>query len=652
MCVESEEISGRVLTLLVSAVLSSPCLSRTRWFHQPMKTYAFDYETFYSKDYSIRGSSNWQYTHHPEFDAFLLAVAGDDGFEWVGHPKDFNWTLLNGAIVLAHNAPFEEAVTNRLKELGIIPAGIEFAALFDTADLAAYLGYPRSLKEAAFHLLDMKMDKDARSKAKGKHWDDMDADFQKVFSTYALTDAKTELAIWLKHNHKWPKWERQLSQMTREMCAAGLPVDMTQVLETVSNLQTQLWKTRTMIPWAEDPEAPALSPKLVATECRKCNIPPPKSMAKDSEVFDNWLKTYGDIAPWALAIGQYRRINAMLKKMETMRDRTKEDGTMPIGIKYGGAHTMRDSGDTGWNPQNLSRFPFFFDANGLITDSLTIKNCIAGWKKGATPDYVTFIVDMRGCICAPEGKVLGVSDLAAIEPCVLACLSENHPLLALLRKGYGIYEAHARATGRWTGEGKLKIEDPEKYAFMKVEVLGLGYGAGADKLIIIAKTLADIDLTFPQSEQIVLNFRKSAAPIPALWRKLERFMANSAPGDFEMELPSGRLMRYRKVVSYHGLTAEIPRLGKMMRVGFWGGSLTENITQGGARDVFMDRCIKLKEEGLPPILRAHDESVQIFDEDTAEDNMKTTLQIMGTAPTWMPDLPISAEGFLTKRYRK
>ena len=43
-----------------------------------------------------------------------------------------------------------------------------------------------------------------------------------------------------------------------------------------------------------------------------------------------------------------------------------------------------------------------------------------------------------------------------------------------------------------------------------------------------------------------------------------------------MELPSGREMRYRDVRSFAGLNAVIPRMGKMMRLGFWGGTLTEN----------------------------------------------------------------------------
>jgi hypothetical protein len=82
---------------------------------------AFDYETYYSKTYSIRDLGNYGYTHHEEFDAFLLSVAGQDGFKWCGNPKDFDWGYLDGKILVAHNAGFEQAVTERLVELGICP---------------------------------------------------------------------------------------------------------------------------------------------------------------------------------------------------------------------------------------------------------------------------------------------------------------------------------------------------------------------------------------------------------------------------------------------------------------------------------------------------------------------------------------------------
>lgn len=624
-----------------------------------MKTpiYAFDYETYYSKTYSIRDLGNWAYCHHPEFNAYMLSVCGDNGFEFIGSPEDFDWPRLNGADVIAHNAGFEQAVTTRLLELGIIKCDLEFNNFYDTADLAAYLGYPRSLVEAAKGLLGIIPDKSMRDKAKGKQWKDMTPDEQRDMSIYGLTDSRLELKLWLEHGHKWPAWERELSAMTRDMCAEGLPIDLAAVRSAIATLETQLAACRGRIPWAGDPETPALSKKLMAVECAKHNIAPPKSMAKTSEEFDEWLRQHGDSLPFAKAMGQYRSMNMLLKKLETMIIRTIPNetdpnrGQMPYSLKYGGAHTMRDSGDAGWNPQNLNRKPVLFGPGGLITDEATQKAAVGFFHIAKKwPEHVES-VDMRSMITAPPGKILGVVDLKAIEPCCLNWFAEDEEILKMLRAGMDPYEAQARVTGRYDDPRPLEEVDKDLRQYMKVEVLGLGYGAGPEKAIVIAKTLAGLELTIAQTTPIVAQFR-SRKFIPALWRKLEKGMKDSAPGTYEMELPSGRIQRYREVRNYGSLSAMIPRSGRMMRLKTWGGSLAENITQGAARDVFMDKCITLKNEGLPQILRVHDEGLFLFDEDKAEDDLKLAQQIMAASISWMPGLPLGASAHLCLKYTK
>jgi DNA polymerase bacteriophage-type len=158
-------------------------------------------------------------------------------------------------------------------------------------------------------------------------------------------------------------------------------------------------------------------------------------------------------------------------------------------------------------------------------------------------------------------------------------------------------------------------------------------------------------LTLDETKALVAKFR-SRPYIPGFWRELEEAMAASAPDDFHMTLPSGRVMRYRDVKNYGSISAVIPRLGKMMRLKFWGGTLTENIVQASSRDVFMDRCIVLEDNNLPPLLRVHDEAVCLLKEDTAEDDLKLMTEIMSTNPDWWPELPLRAEGHLCKRYTK
>lgn len=597
-----------------------------------MKIFAIDYETFYSKDYSVRDLGNYGYTHHPEFDAYLLSVAGED-FEWVGNPKDFDWSILKGALILAHNAGFEYAVSKRLLELGIITWDIDDHVLMDTADLAAYCGYPRSLAAASEHMLKVKLDKAPRDKAKGKKWRDMTPEFQSNMKHYALGDAKNELKLWLIWNHMWPEWERELSIETRKMCWRGVPVDIEKVDEAISKLQILLWKVRSQIPWTNDPDAKTLSPKLAAEECRKHGVTPPKSMAKDSEEFAEWLRQHGDDLPFARAMGSYRSINGFLKKLEVMKLRTKTDGFMPIGLKYAGAHTLRDSGDAGFNVQNLPRDPMFEDE---------LKNFLNEESEG---------IDVRGMIVAPPGYILSVCDLRAIEPCCTASLSGDEEMVKLLKAGMDPYEASARATSGYTDPRPLEEVDPEQRKYEKVKVLGCGYGAGAEKVQIIAKTLVGLELTLQQAAAIVASVRGRKF-IPKLWYRLERAMRRSVGQTFEMELPSGRVMRYRDVRDYGGLSALTPRLGQMLRQKYWGGTLMENLIQSSARDVFMWHILQIIHEGLPPILRVHDEAVGLHKIENAEAELKTIEQIMSTPPDWWLDLPVSAKGYLCQKYEK
>jgi hypothetical protein len=617
---------------------------------QPL-TVSLDYETFYSKEYSIRDLGNYGYTHHPEFNAYLLTAATEDGDTWGGNPKEFDYPAVDGAIWIMANAGFDVSVTERLIELGDVPS-VRPVAVYDVLDLARYLGYPGNLAGATEAMLGVKLDKGVRDSAKGKHWEDMTPDQQSEMMRYARRDAIYTLEIWKKYQHLWPEWEREVSRLTREMCSRGLPVDLDGIDKDIENLETLLWKVRTQIPWAEDPDAVVLSKKQVAIECRKHDVLPPKSMAKDSEEFEEWLRVHGDNFKWARAMGSYRSINGQMKKLRAMRARCKDHGdgtgTMIYGLKYAGAHTLRDSGDMGVNVQNFARKPMFEEE---------MRELLGIWpEKFDNGEFVMnprdhYGIDMRGKIMAPDGYVLGVVDLSAIEPCVLNTLADDREMVDLLKQGMDPYEAQGRVDGSYTDPRPLKDVDPDLRQHKKVDVLGMGYGAGPEKIQVIAKQMVGLDLTLEQARTAVFKFR-SRRFIPNLWNDLEQGMRSCAGGDYTIELPSGRVMLYRDVKDYGTLSAVIPRTGKMMRLKFWGGTLAENVTQAAARDVFMDRVLALAEYGLPPILRVHDEAVCLLGEETAETDLKAMLRIFSTPPAWWQDLPVRADGHLCKRYTK
>jgi DNA polymerase len=91
----------------------------------------------------------------------------------------------------------------------------------------------------------------------------------------------------------------------------------------------------------------------------------------------------------------------------------------------------------------------------------------------------------------------------------------------------------------------------------------------------------------------------------------------------------------------------------MMRVKLWGGTLTENVCQALARDIFMWHIMEIKKQlGFSALLRAHDELVVLLPIATSEEDFGNILKIMQTPPPWMPEFPAAAEGKLKKAYCK
>ncbi len=259
-------------------------------------------------------------------------------------------------------------------------------------------------------------------------------------------------------------------------------------------------------------------------------------------------------------------------------------------------------------------------------------------------------VDARGCLVPGPGKKLIVADLSQIEPRVLHWLTGNTRLLDMVRNGLPIYEAYSRVAMGWTG-GSLKKENPALYQQAKVVVLGLGYGAGAAQFQRIAKVMGGLDLTEPESKRMVDQFRRANRQVVGLWDKLDRSLRDSWGGDFVMELPSGRSIRYMGVAaSGREITARTELGGTRYR--WWGSKLCENLCQATARDVFADMVLRLEAAGLPVVLHCHDEAVLEVDENAADDALRTTLEIMSTAPEWAEGLPVAAEAKVLDCYGK
>lgn len=628
------------------------------------KVAALDFETYYSKDYSIRGVSTYQYVNHPEFDAYMVSIYCDD-FQYVGELENFDWKRINGFTLIAHNASFDQRVFERCQELGKIPdIKVEWEC---TADMCVYFQYQRNLKGAAKEILGVEMDKEIRENMKGKTWDDLIAlDESKAVMEYALNDAKYTYQIWQNISADWPEEERKLSRMTRKMAYEGFNLGIDKLKSSQRNLNGQKHEIIKNIPWYKkiDPDTKkeyvVYSKKAMAIECRKVGIEPPKSLAKDSEELKEWLKEHGEKLNFVVYMQLYNRINHQIARLQSMEDRLMPDDRMSYNMKYWGADvTGRWSARDGLNVQNLQR------------------DTING-------------VNVRRIITAPKGYTYVIADLTNIEPRMTAFKISDSDTLDAIRDGMSIYEVHARQTMGWTG-GKLKVEDPDLYTLAKVRVLQLGYGSGWAKFADTVATYGQkqiLDMDFSRSDEVdfldyaskympakaniypsinvderrqwvnawiqVMDFRHKNSTLVKWWKGYDVLLKDTANdgGDLLIDIPSGRQLKYfRCRHEANGVTVATQR-GSVRRIPSYGAKIFQNTIQALARDCFAHCMNKINSAGFRIVLHVHDEVVVEVREDCAEEAKSAIKQLMSQGPAWMDDVPLEAEAFITKEYCK
>jgi DNA polymerase I-like protein with 3'-5' exonuclease and polymerase domains len=509
-----------------------------------MITYAADFESYYDDECSVRILGNRGYFSHPNFDAYLLSVVGDDGYTFCGNPRDFDWSLFDGNAVLSHNAAFDQTLYLFGVEQGWWPACAP-AEWHCTADMCAYFSLPRALKNAAHWVFGIEMEKTVRDNMKGKRWETMTGEFKKEVTDYAIKDSEICLKLWQELGPKWPEQERAVSHHTRDMMRRGLPVDEPALEQAVQILKQKLFDAESLIPWAG--EKKLLSPIAFAEECRKFGIEPPKSMAMDNEECDEWMERFGEQLPFAAAIRNWRRINSLAKKLTAMRAAV-DNGRYYGGLLYCGAHTRRFSGSGGnLNLQNL-------------------------------PKEEMFGVNVRPLIKASPGKKLVVVDLSQIEVRTAVWLSGDMKTMELIRSTPDLYEAFGIAFGLWKAEdGSLREKNPKLRQMLKIIGLGVLYGASAPKVATIA------GCSEQEASQMVRIVHRTLKPVTQLWKKLTTLLNTARKdGSLTLTLPSGNRLYYRNVKSGGGraTVGDIVKNGRPMTVRLWFGSLVENCLTG------------------------------------------------------------------------
>lgn len=217
----------------------------------------------------------------------------------------------------------------------------------------------------------------------------------------------------------------------------------------------------------------------------------------------------------------------------------------------------------------------------------------------------------------------------------------------------------------------------EQRAVGKVEVLSMGYQGGRRAFQAMARGYG-ISVSDDRAEEIKIAWRGNNQWAVYFWEALQEAATNAVlkpgtPYDAGLltyysdngwlfcQLPSGRILSYPRVRADYGdrgvelsaLKASWkPKAGEneWPRVAIYGGLLAENATQAAAADLLHTALVCCVGEGLPVIGHTHDEILCMTrDPDRVESRLR---DIMLDVPHWAEGLPLAAEGWRGRTYRK
>jgi len=599
-----------------------------------------DFETYYSKDFSLTKLTTEEYINDPRFEVIGVGIKIDNGKTyWVADniTEELNKIDWANSALLCHNTQFDGAIL--AFRYGIVPA-----YYFDTLCMArAIHGVDAGGSLAALVKRYELGEKGTEVvNALGKTRADFSSEDLARYGNYCVNDVDLTFALFDRLSKGFPRQEFDLIDMTLRMYTQPvLQVDdalLTERLEEVRHEKNTLLAGLKDVLQCGDEEgvrAKLASNKQFAQILEESGIPVPKkvspttgketyALAKNDEGFIALTENEDPFIQQLCSV----RLGTKSTIEESRIERfigigARNKGRLPIPLKYYGAHTGRWAGSDSVNFQNLP---------SRDKKKKTLKNSVL-----APPDH--FVINC---------------DSSQIEARVLAWLAGQDDVTEQFCRGEDVYSIFAEKIYK----KPISKANPVERFVGKTCILGLGYGTGAKKLQHTLKTQPPgADLPEEECKRIVDLYRQTNYKITDLWREcdgaLSQLMSWSGSasgftiGEHEalwvreegILLPNGLSIRYPKLRLDGDRTVYTSRRGD---VSIWGGAVVENVVQALARIIVGEQMLSIKVR-YRPVLTVHDAAVIVVPAHERDDALEFIKKVMSTPPDWAQGLPVACE---------
>lgn len=286
---------------------------------------------------------------------------------------------------------------------------------------------------------------------------------------------------------------------------------------------------------------------------------------------------------------------------------------------------------------------------------------------GNTPQVLSELI--RTAFVPKEGCRFIVADFSAIEARGLSWLAGEEWRMEVFRTHGKIYEATAANMFHIPIESITKTS-PERQKGKQAE-LGCGYGGSVGALISMGAL--ENGLKESELQDIIDAWRQANPKIVQLWYDIDRAahkaIRTGQPqtvgkiciayqgGMMLIRLPSGRRLVYIRPrlepnrFGHMSITYEGIGVGnKWERLETYGAKLVENITQGMCRDILVEAMRRVEQAGFDIVAHVHDE--MIVEVPNGVSSVEEICGIMSVPPEWCADLPLRADGYECRFYRK